>query len=100
MVQEQESITLRVEYFLAFVAVLEAPDEPNAALLRALERHAESAFRLHGAAGPTRPTPVAGEVLFFADFGLALPGRPDRLLLPERALWKLFPRSDTHNESG
>jgi hypothetical protein len=60
-VQEQESISLRVEDFQAFLAALDASDEPNTALLRAAERHAESAFRLHGAARPTRPTPVAGE---------------------------------------
>ncbi len=32
---------------------------------------------------------------FYRHFGFtALPGRPDRLLLPERVLRKLFPRSD------
>lgn len=32
---------------------------------------------------------------FYRHFGfVALPGRPDRLLLPERVLRKLFPRSD------
>jgi uncharacterized protein (DUF1778 family) len=41
IVQEQESITLRVEDFHAFLAALDAPDEPNAALLRAAERHSE-----------------------------------------------------------
>ena len=45
IVQEQESITLRVEDFQAFLAALDAPDGPNTALQRAVERHAEQVER-------------------------------------------------------
>jgi uncharacterized protein (DUF1778 family) len=45
IVQEQESITLRAEDFHAFLAALDAPDEPNTALQRAVERHAEQVER-------------------------------------------------------
>ncbi|WPL17899.1 hypothetical protein Thiowin_02942 [Thiorhodovibrio winogradskyi] len=38
---EQESITLQQEDFLAFLTALDTPSEPNAALVRAFERHAE-----------------------------------------------------------
>lgn len=41
IVQEQRSITLREEDFQAFLAALDAPTKPNAALQRAFERHAE-----------------------------------------------------------
>lgn len=41
IVPEQESITLRDEDFQAFLAALETPAEPNAALRRAFERHAD-----------------------------------------------------------
>jgi uncharacterized protein (DUF1778 family) len=48
IVQEQESITLRVEDFHTFLAALDAPDPPdppNTALLPAVERHAEQVGR-------------------------------------------------------
>jgi uncharacterized protein (DUF1778 family) len=45
IVREQESITLRLEDFQAFLAALDTPDEPNTALLRAVERHAEQVKR-------------------------------------------------------
>jgi uncharacterized protein (DUF1778 family) len=41
VVQAHESITLKPEDFLAFLAALDAPLQPNAALKRAFERHAE-----------------------------------------------------------
>jgi len=41
VVQAHESITLKPEDFLAFLAALDAPLKPNAALKRAFERHAE-----------------------------------------------------------
>ena len=41
VVQAHESITLKPEDFLAFLAALDAPQKPNAALKRAFERHAE-----------------------------------------------------------
>jgi uncharacterized protein (DUF1778 family) len=41
VVQAHESITLRAEDFLSFLAALDAPAEPNAALQRAARRHAE-----------------------------------------------------------
>ena len=45
IVQEQESITLRAEDFQAFLAAIDAPAEPNAALRRAWERHSEQVDR-------------------------------------------------------
>ncbi len=41
ILSEQESITLRNEEFLAFLHALDAPTEPNPALVRAFERHAK-----------------------------------------------------------
>ena len=41
VVREDESIKLRAEDFQAFLATLDTPAEPNAALRRAFERHAE-----------------------------------------------------------
>lgn len=41
IVQEQESITLAAEDFDAFLAALDTPAQPNPALQRAFERHAE-----------------------------------------------------------
>jgi uncharacterized protein (DUF1778 family) len=41
IVQEHESITLRPKDFEAFLAALDAPNKPNAALKRALKRHAD-----------------------------------------------------------
>lgn len=40
VVQAHESITLKPEDFQAFLAAIDAPAEPNAALRRAFERHA------------------------------------------------------------
>ena len=45
VVQEQESITLEEEDFQAFLAAIDTPAEPNAALRRALERHTEQVGR-------------------------------------------------------
>jgi uncharacterized protein (DUF1778 family) len=41
VVQTHESITLKQEDFKAFLAALDAPAKPNAALKRAFKRHAE-----------------------------------------------------------
>jgi len=41
IVQQHESITLKPEDFKAFLAAVDAPSKPNAALKRALKRHAE-----------------------------------------------------------
>jgi len=41
VVQNHESITLSPEDFKAFLAAIDAPARPNAALKRALKRHAE-----------------------------------------------------------
>jgi uncharacterized protein (DUF1778 family) len=40
VVQEHESITLKPKDFEAFMAALDGPAKPNAALKRALKRHA------------------------------------------------------------
>jgi uncharacterized protein (DUF1778 family) len=45
IVQGQESITLRVDDFQAFLSALDAPEEPNTTLLRAAEHHAEQVKR-------------------------------------------------------
>ena len=45
VVQEQESITLKPEDFHAFLDAIDTPAEPNAALRRAMERHAEQVGR-------------------------------------------------------
>lgn len=42
LVLEHESITLQPADFQAFLAALDAPAKPNAALQRAFERHADS----------------------------------------------------------
>jgi len=39
VLQEHEPITLEANYFDAFLAMLDAPAEPNAALKRAFIRH-------------------------------------------------------------
>lgn len=41
IVSDQESITLQNDDFRAFLAALDTPAEPNAALVRAFERHAD-----------------------------------------------------------
>jgi uncharacterized protein (DUF1778 family) len=41
IVSDQESITLQNDDFRAFLAALDTPVEPNAALVRAFERHAD-----------------------------------------------------------
>ncbi len=41
VVQQHESITLKPKDFEAFLAALDAPAKPNAALKRAFKRHAE-----------------------------------------------------------
>jgi uncharacterized protein (DUF1778 family) len=41
LVQQHESITLTSEDFTAFLAAIDAPAKPNAALKRALKKHAE-----------------------------------------------------------
>lgn len=41
VVQHHESITLAGDEFQAFLSALDAPAKPNAALKRALKRHAE-----------------------------------------------------------
>jgi uncharacterized protein (DUF1778 family) len=41
VVQEHEAITLAADDFRAFLAALDAPAKPNAAMKRALKRHAE-----------------------------------------------------------
>lgn len=45
IVQAHESITLTQADFQAFLAALDEPSEPNAALARAFQRHAEQAVR-------------------------------------------------------
>ncbi len=45
VVREQESITLQAEDFQAFLTALDAPAEPNAALMRACARHADQIDR-------------------------------------------------------
>lgn len=41
VVQAHESTILKAENFQAFLAALDAPSEPNAALTRAFQRHAK-----------------------------------------------------------
>ncbi len=43
VVRENEAITLKPEDFQTFLAALDAPAEPNPALQRAFQRHAEQA---------------------------------------------------------
>lgn len=45
VVQEHESITLKPKDFEAFLAALDAPAKPNAALKRAFKRHADQVCR-------------------------------------------------------
>ena len=45
VVQEHEAVTLKPKDFEAFMAALDAPAKPNAALKRALKRHAEQVRR-------------------------------------------------------
>jgi uncharacterized protein (DUF1778 family) len=45
VVQEQESITIKEEDFQAFLDAIDTPAEPNAALRRAMGRHAEQIGR-------------------------------------------------------
>jgi len=45
VVQAHEAITLAPEHFKAFLAALDAPAKPNAALERAMKRHAEQVRR-------------------------------------------------------
>lgn len=45
VVQAHELITLKSDDFLAFLAALDAPAKPNAALKRAFRRHAEHVRR-------------------------------------------------------
>jgi len=45
VVQEHESITLKPKDFEAFLAALDAPAKPNAALKRAFKRHADQVRR-------------------------------------------------------
>ena len=45
VVQANECITLRPEDFQAFMAALDTPAEPNPALKKAMERHAEQVSR-------------------------------------------------------
>ena len=45
VVQEHESITLKPKDFEAFLAALDAPAKPNAALKRAFKRHADQTHR-------------------------------------------------------
>ena len=45
VVQANESITLKAQHFKAFLAALDAPARPNAALKRAMKRHAEQVRR-------------------------------------------------------
>lgn len=45
VVQEHESITLNPQDFVAFLAALDAPVAPNAAMQRAFQRHAEQVVR-------------------------------------------------------
>lgn len=45
VVQANESITLKLEDFQAFLTALDAPTEPNAALKRAFDRHANQVRR-------------------------------------------------------
>lgn len=45
VVQEHESITLKPKDFEAFMAALDAPAKPNAALKRAFKRHADQVRR-------------------------------------------------------
>lgn len=41
VVQQHEAITLKADDFQAFLSALDAPAKPNAALKRALKRHAD-----------------------------------------------------------
>lgn len=45
VVQANESITLKLEDFQAFLKALDEPTEPNAALKRAVDRHANQVRR-------------------------------------------------------
>jgi uncharacterized protein (DUF1778 family) len=45
VVQENECITLKPEDFHAFLAALDSPVEPNAALKKAMKRHSEQVTR-------------------------------------------------------
>jgi uncharacterized protein (DUF1778 family) len=45
VVQAHEAITLTPQHFKAFLAALDAPAKPNAALKRAMKRHAEQVRR-------------------------------------------------------
>lgn len=45
VVQAHESITLQPEDFQAFLEALDAPSQPNPALKKAFERHAEQVAR-------------------------------------------------------
>jgi uncharacterized protein (DUF1778 family) len=45
IVQEHESITLKPKDFEAFLAALDTPAKPNAALKRAFKRHAVQVSR-------------------------------------------------------
>jgi len=45
VIQEHESITLQPKDFQAFLAALDEPVEPNAALSRAFNRHSEQVNR-------------------------------------------------------
>jgi uncharacterized protein (DUF1778 family) len=45
VVQANESITLQPEDFLAFLAALDAPSQPNPALQKAFKRHAEQVLK-------------------------------------------------------
>ena len=45
VVQANEAITLKPAHFKAFLAVLDEPAKPNAALKRAMKRHAEQVRR-------------------------------------------------------
>ncbi len=45
VVREHESITLKPKDFEAFLAALDAPAKPNAALKRAFKRHADQVGR-------------------------------------------------------
>ena len=45
VVQEHELVSLKPKYFKAFMSTLDAPSKPNAALKRALKRHAEQVHR-------------------------------------------------------
>ena len=45
VVREHEAITLKHKHFDAFLAALDAPAKPNAALKRAFKRHADQVSR-------------------------------------------------------